>query len=61
METTKTSKDINLHRRHFFGTAAMSIAAAQLILNGSADAQSSNAKLAELPKIKPGMNTRSAP
>ena len=57
MGTTKTSKGINLHRRRFFGTAAMSIAAAQLILSGSADAQPSNAKLAELPKIKPGTNT----
>src|SRR4030088_1319904 len=56
MGTTKTSKGINLHRRRFFGTAAMSIAAAQLILSGSADAQPSNAKLAELPKIKPGTN-----
>jgi pimeloyl-ACP methyl ester carboxylesterase len=57
MGTTKTSKGINLHRRRFFGTAAMSIAAAQLILSGSADAGPSNAKLAELPKIKPGTNT----
>ena len=56
METTKTPKGINLHRRRFFGTAAMSIAAAQLMLSGSADAQPSNAKLAELPKIKPGTN-----
>ena len=56
MGTTKTSKGINLHRRRFFGTAAMSIAAAQLMLSGSADAQPSNAKLAELPKIKPGTN-----
>ena len=57
METTKTPKGINLHRRRFFGTAAMCIAAAQLMLSGSADAQPSNAKLAELSKIKPGTNT----
>jgi pimeloyl-ACP methyl ester carboxylesterase len=57
METTKTSKDINFHRRRFFGTVAASLAAAQLILSGSADAEPSNAKLAELPKIKPGTNT----
>src|SRR3981081_604252 len=57
MGTTKTSKGINLHRRRFFGTAALSSAAAQLMLSGSADAQPSNAKLAELPKIKPGTNT----
>jgi pimeloyl-ACP methyl ester carboxylesterase len=57
METTKISEDINLHRRRFFGTAATSIAAAQLILSGSADAQPSKTKLAEPPKIKPGTNT----
>jgi pimeloyl-ACP methyl ester carboxylesterase len=57
METTKISKDINLHRRRFLGTAAISIAAAQLILSGSAHAQTSKAKLADLPKIKPGTNT----
>jgi hypothetical protein len=56
MATTKASKGINLHRRRFFGTAAMSIAAAQLMLSGSADAQPSNPKLAELPKIKPETN-----
>jgi hypothetical protein len=39
METTKTSEDLNLHRRHFFGAAAMSIAAAQLGVIGSANAQ----------------------
>ena len=57
METIKITEDINLHRRRFFGTAAFSIAAAQLILSGSADAQPSNAKPVELPKIKPGTNT----
>jgi hypothetical protein len=57
METIKISDEINLHRRRFFGTAAMSIAAAQLILSGSADAQPGKAKLAGLPKIKPGTNT----
>src|ERR1700730_9929959 len=57
METTKISKDINLHRRRFLGTAAISIAVAQLISSGSAHAQTSKAKLAELPKIMPGTNT----
>jgi pimeloyl-ACP methyl ester carboxylesterase len=51
------SEDINRDRRRFFGTAAMTIAAAQLVMSGSAEAQSSNAKPAELPKIKPGTNT----
>jgi pimeloyl-ACP methyl ester carboxylesterase len=51
------SEDINRDRRRFFGTAAMTIAAAQFALRGSASAQSGKAKPAELPKIKPGTNT----
>ncbi len=51
------SEDINSDRRRFFGTAAMTIAAAQFALSGSASAQSGKAKPAELPKIKPGTNT----
>ena len=61
MEAIKMSEDINLQRRRFFGTAATSIAAAQLILSGSAHAQPSKAKSAELPKIKPGTNTSFGP
>jgi pimeloyl-ACP methyl ester carboxylesterase len=57
MDTIKTSQDINRDRRRFFGAAAMSIAAAQFVLNGSADAQSSKAKSADLPRIKPGTST----
>jgi pimeloyl-ACP methyl ester carboxylesterase len=57
MDTIKTSQEINRDRRRFFGTAAMSIAAAQFVLNGSVDAQSSTAKPADLPRIKPGTNT----
>src|SRR5467141_1568474 len=51
------SEDINSDRRRFFGTAAMTIAAAQFALRGSASAQSGKAKPAELRKIKPGTNT----
>ena len=51
------SEDINRDRRRFLGTAAMTIAAAQFALSGSAEAQSGKAKPAELPKIKPGTNT----
>jgi pimeloyl-ACP methyl ester carboxylesterase len=51
------SEDINRDRRRFFGSAAMTIAAAQLVMSGSAEAQSGKAKPAELPKIKPGTNT----
>jgi pimeloyl-ACP methyl ester carboxylesterase len=49
------SEQINHDRRRFFGAAAMTIAAAQLVLNGSADAQSSAAA------IKPGTNTSFGP
>src|SRR5258707_5010364 len=57
METGKLSEQINLQRRRFLGTAAMSIAAARLFLGGAADAQPGKAKPAELPNIKPGTNT----
>jgi pimeloyl-ACP methyl ester carboxylesterase len=55
-ETIKMSEQINRERRRFFGTAAMSIAAAQLVISGSADAQSV-AKPAALPAVKPGSHT----
>jgi len=45
------SEDIDHHRRRFFGAAAMTIAAAQLGMTGSAVAQST------APAIKPGTNT----
>jgi pimeloyl-ACP methyl ester carboxylesterase len=61
MERTNMPEDINHHRRRFFGTAAMSIAAAQLIFSGSARAQAGNAKPAALPNIKPGTNTSFGP
>jgi pimeloyl-ACP methyl ester carboxylesterase len=54
-------EDINHHRRRFFGAAAMSIAAAQLIFSGSARAQAGKAKPAALPNIKPGTNTSFGP
>ncbi len=54
------SEDINHPRRRFFGTAALTVAAAQLGLIGSADAQS-KAKAASLPAIKPGTHTSFAP
>src|SRR5262245_18780364 len=52
---------IDHHRRHFFGAAAMTIAAAQLGIAGSADAQSANKRATQLPAIKPGTNTSFAP
>ncbi|HEV7618605.1 MAG TPA: alpha/beta hydrolase [Burkholderiaceae bacterium] len=51
------SEEINHHRRRLFGTAAMTIAAAQLVMIGSAKAQSNTTKSAGLPTIKPGTNT----
>jgi pimeloyl-ACP methyl ester carboxylesterase len=58
MDTTKTSEDFNLHRRRFFGAAAMSIAAAQLGVIGSANAQTAETKL---PATKPGTHTSFGP
>jgi pimeloyl-ACP methyl ester carboxylesterase len=56
MDTIKMSEEIDRHRRRFFGVAATTIAAAQLVLSGAAHAQSSKAKPADLPRIKPGAN-----
>jgi pimeloyl-ACP methyl ester carboxylesterase len=44
------------NRRRFLGIAAMSIAAAEFVRIGSADAQSSKITPADLPTIKPGTN-----
>src|SRR5262245_42036032 len=53
---------IDHHRRRFFGAAAVAVAAAQLGIAGSADAQQSgNKRTAQLPAIKPGTNTSFAP
>ncbi len=57
MNTTRTTEDINHHRRRFLGTAAMTIAAAEFVMIGAANAQSSTPKPADLPVIKPGTNT----
>ena len=51
------SQEINHDRRRFLRNAAMTIAAAQFGMIGSADAQSSKAKPANVPPIKPGTNT----
>jgi pimeloyl-ACP methyl ester carboxylesterase len=51
------SDEINQDRRWFFGAMAMTIAAAQLGMTGSAKAQSGKITPADLPTIKPGMNT----
>jgi pimeloyl-ACP methyl ester carboxylesterase len=51
------SHEVNHHRRRFFGTAAMTIAAAEFSLFGFAHAQPGNARPAQVPAIKAGTNT----
>jgi pimeloyl-ACP methyl ester carboxylesterase len=51
------SEEINHGRRRFLRNAAMTIAAAELAMIGSADAQSSKPNPVEVPAIKPGTNT----
>jgi pimeloyl-ACP methyl ester carboxylesterase len=55
------SEEINHTRRRFLGTAAMTIAAAQLGMVGCAEIQSGKTKSADLPAIKPGTNTSFGP
>jgi pimeloyl-ACP methyl ester carboxylesterase len=55
MNRIKIPEEINHQRRSFLGNAAMTIAAAQLGIFGSAQAQSR--KTAHVPTIKPGTNT----
>jgi pimeloyl-ACP methyl ester carboxylesterase len=50
-------EEINHDRRRFLATAIMTIASAELGTIGSAGAQSSKAKSATVPAIKPGTNT----
>ena len=57
MDTIRTPEQINQDRRRFVGTAAITIAAAQFALTGSAQAEPGKAKAAELPKVKPGAHT----
>ena len=51
------SEEINLDRRRFFGAAAMTIAATQFGMIGSATAQTSKTNPAIVPRIKPGTHT----
>jgi hypothetical protein len=55
MDMIKASEAIDSQRRRFFGTAALSLAAAQLGLVGVAGAQSSDTKSPTPPR--PGTNT----
>src|SRR6266850_8052012 len=51
------SEDINHHRRRFLGTAVMTMAAAEFVMIGAADAQSSRMNPADATTIKPGTHT----
>jgi pimeloyl-ACP methyl ester carboxylesterase len=51
------SEEINHSRRRFLGIAAMTIAATQLGILDSANAQSTATKQPDVPAIKPGTNT----
>jgi pimeloyl-ACP methyl ester carboxylesterase len=55
------SEEIDRQRRRLFGAAALTIAAAELGMIGSADAQCSKTKPPDLPAIKPGSNTSFGP
>ena len=61
MDKIKMSEDIDHHRRRFFGAAAMTVAAAQFGMIGSANAQAVKASAKELPAIKPGTHTSFGP
>jgi len=57
MNLIKPFEQINHYRRRFFGTAAMTLAAAQLGMLDFSNAQSTDLGKANLPAIKPGTNT----
>jgi hypothetical protein len=61
MSPVKKSEEIDHNRRRFCGTAAMTMAAAQFGMFGSADAQSRKVNPADLPPIEPGTNTSFGP
>jgi pimeloyl-ACP methyl ester carboxylesterase len=61
MDKPELSEEIDLRRRRFFGTAAITLAAAQFALSGSAEAQPGKAKPADLPRTKPGVHTSFGP
>jgi len=58
MDSLKLSKEINQHRRHFLGAAAMAVAATQLGMINPAASQRVGTRM---PAIKPGTNTSFGP
>ena len=61
MNTTKIAEEINRRRRTFVGAAAVTAAAVQLGIIGSAAAQPGKTAAKRLPAIKPGEHTSFAP
>jgi pimeloyl-ACP methyl ester carboxylesterase len=61
MDKIKTSEDVDHQRRRIVGAAAMTLAAAQFGMIGSANAQAIKASAKALPEIKPGANTSFGP
>src|ERR1700748_2989262 len=61
MDPTGKFEKIDRDRRGFLGAAAATLAAAQFMLGGSAQAQPGKPKLAAMRPIKPGTNTSFAP
>jgi hypothetical protein len=57
MDTIKMVDEVDRDRRRFFGAAAITLAAAQLVMTGSAEAQSGKTGAAQPAPIKPGTNT----
>ena len=55
MDTTKISEGFDFRRRHFFGTAALALAAVQFRMVDSVDAET------KLPAVKPGAYTSFGP
>src|ERR1700682_72860 len=55
------AKDSNPDRRHFLGSAAMTMAAAQFGMLGSADAQASKKNPEEVPRTQRGTNASFGP
>ena len=57
INTGKMSEGTKYQRRRFLGIAAMSVAAAEFVTIGSANAQSGKRALADVPATKAGTNT----
>ena len=57
MDEIKRSETIDRQRRRFFGAAALTLAAAEFGMIGSAGAQAGKAKSTGLPATKPGTHT----